>query len=340
MCGIIYVNAKNKQVALSKLWEQFEKQKSRGVEGFGFCSVDKAGCIVWERSQTLEEIKKKLKSAGSEIMFHHRYPTSTINVKEASHPIKVSNKELENDYYFIHNGVIRNDEELKEKFEDLGYKYTTEIHTKYITNGTEYDGEINFNDSESLAIDVVRYLEGKSKEIKASGSIAFMCYKVNKKSGKVLGLYYGKNAGNPLIGSDKGTLSSVGNEKYSIENDTIYYKDYETGKVLMEKVKVGQYDIPKLYHPYTNTFGFTDTSKNTTSYGKTYDKYHDWEKDYQDYIADVDYNDYDAIDELQEIDDYLAGQLSETERDYYTGERTELLKTLSAENRALYESTL
>jgi len=45
------------------------------------------------------------------IIAHHRYPTSTKNLINQTHPIQVSNELLEHDYLVIHNGVITNDAE-------------------------------------------------------------------------------------------------------------------------------------------------------------------------------------------------------------------------------------
>src|SRR4051812_11361997 len=84
MCGIVSV-ASLKGYPVNKLVrKQFEAQKHRGVEGFGVFDYQEKNLI---RSTTERGIKKWLKRyPSSNILFHHRLPTSTDNVKNACHP--------------------------------------------------------------------------------------------------------------------------------------------------------------------------------------------------------------------------------------------------------------
>ncbi len=198
MCGIVYVHG-DKPVA-KRVIKKYTKQRNRGNEGFGFVTFSNGIIKNYKRYQNETETLKALKSIeDTHILFHHRYPTSTENVVETAHPIKVSHPELLHDYYVVHNGVISNPGTLKTQHERLGYKYTTELKLQYIAaNGTVYKGDTQFNDTESLAIELARNIE-LGTPIMATGSAAFIVLQVKKNGKKVHRLIYGTNGGNPLM---------------------------------------------------------------------------------------------------------------------------------------------
>ena len=203
MCGIIFVERKNGSSANSMVLKRFEKQRSRGTEGFGYAAIKNGKVKHTIRAEDEKDIVPKLaKEKETTILFHHRYPTSTPNMEEATHPIYVSNQSLKYDYYIVHNGIISNPDELKKSHLKLGFIYTTRIVTKTETIKTVYSQEC-YNDSEAFAIDFALSLEN-SKEIKSSGSIAFIALQVNKINKTVENIYYGRNHGNTLhIEEDK-----------------------------------------------------------------------------------------------------------------------------------------
>lgn len=207
MCGLVMVKRKDKQSVVRPLIKRYEQQKHRGTSGYGFVAVKDGKLIGYERAKHYEEIEKLLKKydKADEIMFHHRIPTSTPNLAECAHPIKVSNpKLLKHDYYLVHNGVISNDTMLKKKHEELGFKYTTEIqeYKTFKTAGKTYyektASAIQFNDSETLAIEFALFNEGLEDTVSCYGSQAFICYEVDRDTNDIIALHYGHNTGNPL----------------------------------------------------------------------------------------------------------------------------------------------
>lgn len=201
MCGIVYVKRLDRAVAAKQVAKRYSKQQHRGSEGFGYIGVKTNGTISpLQHTQFEHEIRQKLNASSlTEILFHHRYPTSTPNVPESAHPLFIGNKELAYNYYVVHNGIISNDEDLKEVHEGLGYSYLTEIKTQYRTKkGHVYISDIVFNDSEAFAIELARTIEGLQPECMAKGAIAYIAYQVDKRSGEVMGVYFGTNGGNAL----------------------------------------------------------------------------------------------------------------------------------------------
>lgn len=295
MCGIIHCKkTNNKETAKKLVLKRYEKQSARGKQGYGFIEI-KNGFVVGEhRSETESEILEKLeKTTADEIMFHHRYPTSTPNIVEATHPIKVSHKSLQYDYYVIHNGVITNDEEMREKHLKQGFVYTTNIVKKWETMQTIYKEEV-WNDSEALAIDFALAIENNT-EMKSEGSIALIALQYDKTTGKAVALYFGRNAGNPLkMENDKMFFSLSSETGKDIQTNMLYRLDYKDRKITSEKFSIGKYEIPRNYG-----MGFVP---------------HYWENDYYDY-EDKDKKSYFEADEddfcmdLYEEAEYLRGEI-------------------------------
>jgi len=251
MCGIIHVKKldPNKK-ACKTVRKRFEAQRTRGTDGFGFVEIKNGVVVGVHRARTEKEIMKKLmESTAEEILFHHRIPTSTPNFVEATHPIFVSNKLLKHDYYVIHNGVISNDDAMREDHLKLGFEYTTDITTKYETAQYIYTGDVIWNDSEAMAIDFAWSVE-RNVPMDSVGSIALIALQVEKGTGKVLNLMWGRNLGNPLKMQKNDELFSLSSETgESVDDDKLFVMNYETFEIVEIKKEIGE------YHGYKGTYG-------------------------------------------------------------------------------------
>lgn len=192
MCGIIFGANTGKKKEPINPWiiEQYEDQHSRGHEGFGLVAIDDKFKYEVKRSTEGAKLMYDLHNTPARIMmFHHRMPTSTPNRCGQTHPMSIEDGSLKFKYLVIHNGVISNAEELQKIHErDLGFVYKTKIK--------DYARE-KFNDSESFAIEIARYIENQSKEVGTLGSVAFTALQIDKKTNKVVKLFFGRNI-NPL----------------------------------------------------------------------------------------------------------------------------------------------
>lgn len=205
MCGIVTVIGKRGRNVSKDVIEAYEAQKTRGQEGFGFVAIKDGQLIKVDRSLTDTKIKKDLKYTDAEIiLFHHRKPTSTGNIIRSTHPFFVSHEELEYDWYLAHNGVVKNTDFLKTDLNKLGYVYHTEFKKvdaiEYL-DGKRYESEeskTKHNDSETLAIEFARWMEGLQDEIKSVGGIALWAVALEKGTDRVLSLHWGHNYGRPL----------------------------------------------------------------------------------------------------------------------------------------------
>jgi len=255
MCGLIYGKRADKQPISKSILKRYKSQSGRGKQGFGYVTVQNNKIENYKRFETEAEMERELLGeTASEILFHHRLPTSTPNEAHFNHPFHIKHKSFKHDYYFVHNGVITNDSVLKTKHDKLGYDYMTEeVKTVTTITRTEvrgvYDEDVDvketakYNDSEALALEVARYIEGLQENIEAIGSIAFICIQTDKK-GNVKKLFYGRNDGNPLIVErDKNAkmffLKSEG-AGYKMDADEIVSVDALTGESEIENTPVGK----------------------------------------------------------------------------------------------------
>ncbi|HET7630655.1 MAG TPA: hypothetical protein VFK03_04765, partial [Candidatus Saccharimonadales bacterium] len=223
--------------------QQYDNQKLRGQEGFGLYDPTRNHLVRNTKEKRILNWLGKHKS--SSILFHHRFPTSTDNVKNACHPFSTKDF-FKTNYVLVHNGHISNSYSLKREHEKLGIKY----------HSVQSNGR--FNDSEALLWDVALYLEGQQSELKAEGNIAFICLAQPKDGRKTRKLYFGRNT-NPLnLHFSKQTLmlSSEGPGE-ATEAHQLYEYNYRTKKLTHQPL-----DIP-IYRPVTST----------TTYGSDYSTY-------------------------------------------------------------------
>lgn len=208
----------------------------------------------------IKSLLKRSKGSNHEILFHHRFATSTADVPNACHPFSTKDF-FNNNYVGVHNGVISNDLELKKQQSKIGINYVS----------AQKNGD--FNDSEALIYDISQYLEGQVEELTARGSIAFIIIKRNS-NGKPVTLFFGRNHGNPLKmkkTKHSMTLSSQGEGK-DIQPNQLYSYDYETGVITQRFLLI----------PYYNSKIWTgDNTSSTTFSQPTWDEdddsddYHD-----------------------------------------------------------------
>jgi glutamine phosphoribosylpyrophosphate amidotransferase len=284
MCGIVYVKRADGKPAQKQVLKRYTKQKTRGDEGFGYvCLNDRNHVTAYKRHQYEKETRKELEqNTESHILFHHRFPTSTPNIPESAHPIKVSHKELSYDYYVVHNGVISNDSELRDQHLALGYKYTTEVQMQWNTPQRTWLGRQQWNDSEAFAIEIARNIDRKTERTGAEGPIAYIVLQVEKASKKAIAVYYGTNGGNPLtIWEDKlnGNVCIASEGGKRIISNTCYRLDLDTNEITIDaNVKMKAYGSVTSYGYSTSGYNFgTGTGYEGYSQAKSAYDFSDWE---------------------------------------------------------------
>jgi len=251
MCGLIYGRSKNEVRPINKvILKQYLKQKNRGIRGFGIYDSDFSNIIKETEEKNI--LKWLNRHPSSEILFHHRLPTSTDNTKSSAHPFSTKDYFPDKEYILIHNGHISNSKDLAEAHREMDIKYWS----------IQDDGR--FNDSESLLWEVALYLEGKKAEIDARGNVAFICIEKNKfdKSKNKLHYFHNNEVSSPLYLRETKKFYLLASEDKDrlgkeIPINKLFTYSYEDGNTVEKALTIPLYTTawhyPKTYnHTHTN----------------------------------------------------------------------------------------
>jgi glutamate synthase domain-containing protein 1 len=179
------------------------------------------------------------------LLFHHRLPTSTPNLLDCTHPITLRHAQFRYAYHVVHNGVISNAEDMHREHEKQGIDYTTTVTENTITRRHTYT-KTQFVDSEALAVDLALLLEGKQDCLKSRGSIAVIALQTDNNTQRPTALYFGHNAGSPLLAERTAHYFTLTSEYGSeaLRDDALYRYDYQTDKITMEEDVIPAYATP------------------------------------------------------------------------------------------------
>ena len=276
MCGLIGWLSKNQNTPTVRvknyIVDQYQDQISRGTKGYGLVEIGEDGFTEVLRATTEAKILlDAYSSKAKHMLFHHRSPTSSENFLDQTHPMEIEHEELAYVWQIMHNGVINNADDLKKAHETLGYVYLTEYKAKY----TSYSAQ-KFNDSESLAIELARYLEGKGIEGKmpvmnTKGGFAFIAAAMDKMS-RIQKVYIGNNGYGGINLADNGQAYYFASEEKTGEavpkDEIIVFNakyiasgEREGGKILdgfemaKEPIKIDYYIEPEeIKSPYQSNW--------------------------------------------------------------------------------------
>lgn len=176
---------RNNRGILGRLRTIFENQKSRGEEGAGMSVLHtEKGILRRVRKLTPQQILRSKHfnkvRRGDLILFHHRLPTSTPNLKQCNHPICNEDETI----HLIHNGWILDYEEQYSRLKAEGHLFETEVIDeniyKYGSKSYVYRTDAKITDSEVIVHLVEKYagngmyIDAIEKVVKATcGTFAF-----------------------------------------------------------------------------------------------------------------------------------------------------------------------
>jgi len=135
MCGIVgYIGAKK---VVPVIIEGLRKLEYRGYDSAGIAVVNGAGKIEIRRApgklKNLEEVLRESPIEGTYGIGHTRWATHGRPTEENAHP----HRDCTGQYVVVHNGIIENYLELKEKLEREGHKFVTETDTEIVAHLVE-----------------------------------------------------------------------------------------------------------------------------------------------------------------------------------------------------------
>ena len=211
MCGIIGYIGKNKAAPI--LMEALKRLEYRGYDSAGFCTINKNNILIEKDIGKIQEIENKINFDGldgSVGISHCRWATHGNVTKENAHPHTDCGRMIS----IVHNGIIENFSELKEKLIKKGHKFKSATDTEVIAHLIEdnYNGDIEEATRKAL------------KQIDGSYALGIVCAKEPQKliaarneSPLVLGLGKDEN----FIASDVPAILKYTNKIIYLENKEI-----------------------------------------------------------------------------------------------------------------------
>lgn len=266
MCGIsaaFHFGARKKEPVNHEIMNTYEEQYGRGQEGFGLIRIGKLTEPV-QVFRATEPIKALLDLYMNPMMmgiFHHRSPTSTKNSLGQTHPMCIEDEKLEFNYATVHNGGISNSEEMYKKHKELDFLYRTYYETWYPYKASTARAVApvgKFNDSESLAVELARFLENKIEKLETEGEAAFIVLQCTK-DWKPIALHFGRSSGKPLNmlrGPSEMYLSSAGPGD-ELKEDIIYTSQIATPTLALTERPFNM-KKPAIVSVYTGGYGGHD----------------------------------------------------------------------------------
>jgi len=146
MCGIVgYIGPKK---VVPVIIEGLRKLEYRGYDSAGIAVVNGAGKIEIRRAagklKNLEEVLRESPIEGTYGIGHTRWATHGRPTEENAHP----HRDCTGQYVVVHNGIIENYLELKEKLLHEGHKFVTETDTEIVAHLVEkYAKELPFEEA-------------------------------------------------------------------------------------------------------------------------------------------------------------------------------------------------
>jgi len=134
MCGIVGAVAERDVVPI--LMEGLRRLEYRGYDSAGIAVQNGAAVNRLRRAGKVQELQNALEAAplqGNVGISHTRWATHGVPNETNAHPHVSSN-----DVTVVHNGIIENFEELKEKLSKLGYEFESETDTEVVAHAIHH----------------------------------------------------------------------------------------------------------------------------------------------------------------------------------------------------------
>lgn len=248
MCGI--VGYTGKENAVPYLLSGLSKLEYRGYDSAGIAvltknSIDTVKCIG-----RVAVLKKKIKEEslkGCVGIGHTRWATHGEVSEQNAHP-HVSHK---GDFAVVHNGIIENYAELRDKLKDEGYAFVSDTDSEVVAHLLERDWN---GDLVSSLVNTVKKLEGAFALAILCKNLADTLILIKKESPLAIGK--GKNSF--YAASDIGALCGVADE-------TIIMNDGEIAILTPEKATFYQSDGKEVCRHFKKS-NLSDSSAEKGSY--------------------------------------------------------------------------
>ena len=225
MCGIVgYIG---NEEAMPILINGLKKLEYRGYDSAGFATISN-GVLIEKDVGKIEEVEQKIDFSnlkGTLGVGHCRWATHGSVTKENAHP----HSDCTGNIAIVHNGIIENYSEIKEKLLQRGHIFKSETDTEVIAHLIE-EHHKNCNFAEAV--------RSAAKELKGSYALGIVFSEEPNK------IYAARNESPLIIGKSSRGMMIASDAPALLEytNNFIYLNDKETAILTIDKAEVFDLD--------------------------------------------------------------------------------------------------
>lgn len=230
MCGIIgYIGTKP---ASPVLLEGLRRLEYRGYDSAGIAVLDDGSLSVRKKLGKIDEgIAREVAAnpvEGSVGIAHTRWATHGEPSDENSHPHLDASGRIA----IVHNGVIENYEQLRERLIRAGHEFESSTDTEVLAHliGVHYERRLAEHEPEPL----LRAVEGALREVIGTYGLAVLCTDSP-------GIMVGARRGSPLIigiGDGENFLTSDANAVVAHTRQVVFLNDYDVVTLTADSFEV------------------------------------------------------------------------------------------------------
>jgi glucosamine--fructose-6-phosphate aminotransferase (isomerizing) len=213
MCGIIGYCGKKPAVPI--VIEALKCLEYRGYDSAGIASLSNGRLLIKKDAGKVDEVIQKHNLAslpGNVAIGHTRWATHGAVTQLNAHP----HSDCGGRVAVVHNGIVENNQQLRQELTNMGHKFTSETDTEVIPHLLE-DELKNGCSLEQAVLNIAPRLEG---------SYAFLAISLDD-PGKIIGtrrnnpLIVGTDAPDYYVSSDALAFSQYTNQVMSLEDDEV-----------------------------------------------------------------------------------------------------------------------
>lgn len=229
MCGIVGYIGKNQDIRLGL--EALRRLEYRGYDSAGaaWFNPKKGEIFYFKKTGRIDNLEKAISESnldlnGSPSIFHTRWATHGGVTDENAHP----HWDCQNNIFLVHNGIVENYRELKEKLVKEGHKFSSETDTEILCHLVEKHFQGNLEEAVRKAI----------REVRGTYGIAVIS---KKDPGKIVAarlsspLLLGVNQEEALIASDPSAVITRTKQVINLDDNEVAILKPDNFYILKEK---------------------------------------------------------------------------------------------------------
>ena len=215
MCGIVGYSSTSKSIELSKFVSMIKSLDYRGYDSWGFTFKDKDHLTTEKQVGKIPTPNQK--GNATFVIGHTRWATHGKVTEDNTHPHISNSKNIS----LVHNGIIENYEELKNKLKKEGFTFYGETDTEIIPNLIEF----HLRNSK----DILEAFKKTLDELEGTFAITFLHNSSNK-------IFFARRDSPLVVGVDKDALIVSSDVTSFIDRtkNVIYLEDGDYGYINSE----------------------------------------------------------------------------------------------------------